>query len=181
MPRSGTTAPRDAAVPRGFVAAGWAFAALVFVQLGLGALVAGLRAGRIYNEWPSMGGRFMPGEAFALSPWYRSALDDAATAQFDHRLAAYCVVVAALAMVAAAAMGGPGKRVAARTRALLLLALAQAALGVLALVYVVPIPLALAHQALALVLFGMAVAHASATQRDAAPAVVREPARAGGA
>ena len=32
-----------------------AFAALVYVQLGLGALVAGLRAGLIYDTWPLMG------------------------------------------------------------------------------------------------------------------------------
>jgi cytochrome c oxidase assembly protein subunit 15 len=163
----GAARPRERLEGRAFVVAGWGFAALVFAQLGLGALVAGLRAGRIYNEWPAMGGRFLPGEAFSLSPWFRSALDDGATAQFDHRLLAYVVVVAAIAMAALAARTEPRSRMAARTRALAALALAQAALGVLALLFVVPIPLALAHQALALVLFGMATAHASATQRDA--------------
>ncbi len=168
MPRSGRRGPSGERCPPRFVAASWGFAALVFLQLGLGALVAGLRAGLMYNEWPSMGGRFVPGEAFGLSPWWRSVLDDGATAQFVHRLTAYAIVVAAIALaIAATRTGSP--RLARRAQSLAGLALAQAALGVLTLVLVVPLPLALAHQTLALLLFGMAVANASATQRDAAP------------
>jgi cytochrome c oxidase assembly protein subunit 15 len=162
----GAAGRRPASYPSGFVAASWGFATLVFAQLGLGALVAGLRAGRIYNEWPTMGGKFMPSEAFTLSPWYRSIVDDAATAQFDHRLLAYVVVAAALGLAIAASRAAPTTKMAVRTRVLGGLALAQAGLGVAALLFVVPIPLALAHQALALALFGMAIAHASATQRD---------------
>jgi cytochrome c oxidase assembly protein subunit 15 len=163
----GAGAPRGSGVPRSYVAAGWGFAALVFVQLGLGALVAGLRAGRIYNEWPTMGGKFAPGEAFGLTPWYRSLIDDGATAQFDHRLVAYLVVAAAVGLGIATLRAAPGTRLARRALSLAGLAFVQAALGIVALLAVVPIPLALAHQALALVLLGMAVANASATQRDA--------------
>ena len=152
----------------GFVAAAWGFAALVFAQLGLGALVAGLRAGRIYNDWPTMGGRFLPGEAFGLTPWFRSIVDDAATAQFDHRVLAYGVVAAAVALAIAPTRAAPGTKMASRAKILAGLAFAQAALGIATLLFVAPIPLALAHQALALALFGMAVAHASATQRDLA-------------
>jgi cytochrome c oxidase assembly protein subunit 15 len=141
---------------------------LVFAQLGLGALVAGLRAGRIYNDWPTMGGRFLPGEAFGLTPWFRSIVDDAATAQFDHRMLAYGVVAAAVALAIAATRAAPGTKMASRAKILAGIAFAQAALGIATLLFVAPIPLALAHQALALALFGMAVAHASATQRDLA-------------
>ena len=55
---------RRAPAPRGFVIAAAAFALLAYVQLGLGALVAGLRAELVYNTWPLMGDRFLPGEAF---------------------------------------------------------------------------------------------------------------------
>ncbi len=54
-----------ARVPRGFVASAAALAVLIYAQLGLGALVAGLRAGLIYNTWPHDGrkprsGRSLP-------------------------------------------------------------------------------------------------------------------------
>ena len=149
-----------------FVAAAWGLAALFFVQLGLGALVAGLRAGKLYNTWPLMGGQWVPGDVFGLSPWWKSALDDGATAQFDHRLVAYVELAAALGLAFAAARWAPGTRMALRTKIVAAAALIQVALGVAALLLVVPLPLALAHQAVALLLFGLAVAHASATARD---------------
>ena len=50
---------RQSGASRARLAAG-SFAALVFVQLGLGALVAGLRAGLVYNSWPLMDGHWIP-------------------------------------------------------------------------------------------------------------------------
>jgi len=150
--------------PAGFGLASAGFAALVFVQLGLGALVAGLRAGLVYNTWPLMDGRWIPEGTFGLSPWARSIVDDVTTAQFDHRIVAYGVVAYALAQAFFAWRAAPGTALARRATALAGLALAQAALGVATLLLVVPIGLALAHQALALALFGMAMAHAAATR-----------------
>ena len=43
-----------------------AIAALVLVQIYLGALVAGLDAGLIYNTWPLIDGAFMPDGATAV-------------------------------------------------------------------------------------------------------------------
>lgn len=162
------TRSRRGSASRAAARAATALAALVFAQLGLGALVAGLRAGRIYNTWPDMGGHFAPSEVFGLSPAWRSIFDDPTTAQFDHRLLAYGVVLAAVALAVGAARTAPGSPFARRSFALAGLALAQAALGILALLYVVPLGLALAHQALAMALFGMAVVHASATQAESA-------------
>src|ERR1700678_3002520 len=45
---------------RAFATSAWIFTALVFCQLGLGALVAGLRGGLIYNTWPLMGSSVIP-------------------------------------------------------------------------------------------------------------------------
>jgi len=144
------------------------FATLVFGQLGLGALVAGLRAGLVYNTWPLMDGRWIPSGAFALSPWARSIVDDVTTAQFDHRMLAYVVVIFALAQAAMAARAAAGSRLARRALVLAGVACAQVALGVITLLWVVPIGLALAHQAMALLLFGLAMAHASATRAEIA-------------
>jgi cytochrome c oxidase assembly protein subunit 15 len=157
--------PREAAAA-GFVAAAGALAALIFCQLGLGALVAGLRAGLIDNTWPLMEGRLIPAGLFGLSPWPRSIVDDAATAQFDHRVVAYAVVLFALATAFAARRRAPGASLARRAGALAALALLQAAIGIVTLVLVAPIEFALAHQAVALLLFGMAVAHWRATAME---------------
>jgi heme a synthase len=156
---------RGPAVARGFVLSAAAFAALVFCQLGLGALVAGLRAGLIYNTWPMMGSRWIPAEAFP-SPWPKAMVDDAVTAQLDHRLVAYAVVVFALAQAIAALRAAPGQALARRSLILAGVATLQAALGVATLVFAAPIGAALAHQALALMLFGLAVAHWRATEME---------------
>ena len=160
------TARAREAAPRSFAAAAAAFALLVYAQLGLGALVAGLRGGHIYNTWPLMGTRLVPGEAFDAPD---APLNDAATAQFDHRLLAYAVLGFALAQAVLAAKSRL-PRLGRRAAALAAVAFAQVALGVATLLFGVPLSLALAHQALALVLFGLACAHWSATvgQEDAA-------------
>jgi cytochrome c oxidase assembly protein subunit 15 len=156
--------PREAAARRFAVAAG-VLAALIFCQIGLGALVAGLRAGLTFNTWPLMDGRLIPEGLFVLSPWPRNLFEDVTTVQFDHRLLAYVVVAFALWHAAAAARAAPGTALARRALAVGGLALAQATVGILTLLLVAPIWAGLLHQALAMLLFGMEVAHWRATSR----------------
>jgi cytochrome c oxidase assembly protein subunit 15 len=160
--------PRRARAPAGFVAFAAALVALIFVQLGLGALVAGLRAGFIYNTWPLMSGKWLPEGVFGLTPWAASIVDDVTTAQFDHRIVAYLVVLFALAQAYAAWRRAPRSPLAGRAAALAGLALLQAGLGIATLLLVVPVGLALAHQALALLLLGAAVAHWRTTDLERA-------------
>lgn len=165
--------PREAA-SAGFATAAGALVALIFCQLGLGALVAGLRAGVIDNTWPLMEGRLIPAGVFALAPWPRSIVDDATTAQFDHRVAAYAIVLLALATALAARRRARRSSLARRAGALAALAILQTGLGIVTLILVAPIEFALAHQAVALLLFGMAVAHWRVTgmeRRNAAGAM----------
>ena len=157
--------PREGASRRFAVLSG-AIAILVFCQIGFGALVAGLRAGLIYNTWPLMDGRLIPGGLFNLSPWWRNLFEDVTTVQFQHRLLAYLVVALALWQAIAAARAAPRTALARRATAVGLLALSQAALGMLTLVLVVPIWAGLLHQAFAMLLFGMAVAHWRATSLE---------------
>ncbi len=141
-------------------------------QLGLGALVAGLRAGRIYNTWPTMDGSWLPSETVRPLALAALDLDDATTAQFDHRIVAYAVVACgARACVRGVARGaGHGDRP-PRAASLACVALAQAALGI---VHAVCGRARSAWRSrirrVALLLFGLAVAHASATSRDRAAA-----------
>jgi heme a synthase len=142
--------------------------ALTFVQLYLGALVAGLRAGKVYNTWPDIDGGFIPSAArlFFEQPWWRNLFDNTLTVQFEHRMTAYLLFALAVlhaidavrARAGAAAINGAAWLAAA-------IAL-QATLGILTLVNQVPIDLALAHQAVAIAVLTLAVVQA---ERLAAP------------
>jgi heme a synthase len=132
---------------------------LIFLQIALGGLVAGSKAGLAYNSWPLMDGQLVPPLAglFAVSPWIENFVDNAALVQFNHRLVAYAVV--AVALWHAFAMRA-GDRFAARRAALIAaLALAQMALGIVTLLLAVPLWAGLAHQLLAMALLAMAVIH----------------------
>jgi cytochrome c oxidase assembly protein subunit 15 len=151
----------------GFAVSAWIFTAIVFCQLGLGALVAGLRAGLIYNTWPLMGSSLLPGEAFRPNP-LQAVFGDGATAQFDHRMIAYAVVAFSFVQAIAALRAAPGSPLASRAVVLAAVALLQVALGIATLLTLVPIGLALPHQALALILFGLAVVHLRSTELEQA-------------
>src|SRR5436309_3409171 len=71
---------------------------LTFVQLYLGALLAGLRAGRIYNTWPQIDGALIPSTArlFFEEPWWRNLFDNTLTVQFEHRMVAYALFALAI-------------------------------------------------------------------------------------
>ncbi len=128
--------------------------ALVFVMALSGALVAGLRAGLVYNTFPLMDGGLVPPGALMLSPWWRNFLENPATVQLDHRLLAWLLAVLV-----------PVFRWRARSIGLLRVSLdvmvalfaLQVGLGIATLLLVVPVPLAAAHQAVALLLFGAVV------------------------
>ncbi|WP_395664628.1 COX15/CtaA family protein [Methylocella sp.] len=104
--------------------------ALLFVQIGFGALVAGLRAGRVYMSWPLMEGRCLPpaDEIWRLSPAWANHFDNPMTAQLQHRLLAYALLLAlAQALYAYVKLGDdPATR---RAIVLALLVFAQMALA----------------------------------------------------
>ncbi len=84
--------PAAAAPPRIRVTA-VALLILVLGQIYLGALVAGLRAGNIYNTWPDIDGGLLPSRArlFFDTPWWRNFFENPLTVQFDHRMVAYAI------------------------------------------------------------------------------------------
>jgi cytochrome c oxidase assembly protein subunit 15 len=130
---------------------------LTFIQLYLGALVAGLRAGRMYNTWPEIDGGLIPSAArlWFEQPWWRNLFDNTLTVQFEHRMTAYAL----LALAVLHAVDAARSRSAAANGALALAAAItlQAALGILTLLYQVPIQLGLAHQAIAILVLTLAV------------------------
>jgi len=135
-----------------------AFVALVYVQMLLGALVAGLHAGLIYNTWPSMNGRILPEHPFFYRPWWSNFGEDAGLAQFDHRIGAYLVALAAMALWTASRRAGAAAQRSADV--VLGVTLLQIFLGILTLLNQAPLGLAVLHQATAVALYASAVWHA---------------------
>lgn len=142
---------------KGRVRGSYAFAALVYLQMLLGALVAGLHGGLLYNTWPSMNERVMPEDAFALQPWWRNFFENPGMAQFDHRIGAYIVALSAIAIWFYARRSGLARRSA---NAVLHITLLQIVLGIATLLLQAPVVLSALHQLTAALLFGAAVWHA---------------------
>ena len=144
---------------------GWApklvmgFIGLIYFQILLGALVAGLHAGLIYNTWPDMNGGFIPQESFFYSPWWRNFFENPALAQFDHRMTAYALAGLTIAIYANALRQGPGKAKTSGKIATVMVTL-QIFLGIVTLLYRAPLALSATHQLLAALLFCAAIWHA---------------------
>jgi cytochrome c oxidase assembly protein subunit 15 len=136
--------------------------ALTFVQLYLGALVAGLRAGRVYNTWPEIDGALVPDAArlFFEEPWWRNLFDNTLTVQFEHRMVAYALLALAVLHAADAVRSHATITVIRGAVALSAAVTLQAALGILTLLHQVPILLALAHQAMAILVLTLAILQA---------------------
>ncbi len=130
---------------------------LVFLQILLGAFVAGNRAGKIDNDWPLMNGHFVPTDYRGSSLWDTIAHNQASV-QFDHRMMGYFVLL----MILAFAWTARSSRlvqptVRAGAYLLALVALLQAALGVITLLLVDPLWMGMIHQLVAVLLLTCAV------------------------
>jgi len=133
------------------------FAALC-VQIVLGAFVAGLHGGLIYNTWPSMNGQFIPDGLFSMPSLVDNVLLNLTLIQFMHRKLAFLVVFGFYLwwfFTQKFARNSQVNKVALAIAAIVAL---QFLLGVITLLNQAPLDLALAHQMMALVLFGLATA-----------------------
>lgn len=123
-----------------------------FLQIILGALVAGIDAGRSYTEWPLMAGGFLPPTMMDLEPWWRNFFENAGTVQFIHRVSGYLLVVFAVVVWLRARRSAHVLTRGAFNVAFAVLAL-QIVLGIMTVIYAAPWQLAIAHQFLAVVLW----------------------------
>jgi cytochrome c oxidase assembly protein subunit 15 len=147
------------------------FTALVYLQMLLGALVAGLHAGLVYNTWPSMDGRVFPENAFFSSPWWINFFENAGLAQFDHRIGAYLLVVGAVWLWLRSRR--QNVRIRTSADAVIGLTVVQVMLGVATLLNQAPVALAALHQATAVALLSAALWHAFEVSRFSQPAAAR--------
>eukprot|EP00043_Microstomoeca_roanoka_P007315 m.70454 g.70454 ORF g.70454 m.70454 type:complete len:443 (+) comp13777_c1_seq2:246-1574(+) len=132
-------------------------AGLIFITAMSGAFVAGLDAGLVYNEFPLMGGRWIPTDLLALSPAWANIFDNPTTAQFDHRILGVSTGVAVLALWLKGRKLPLHSRAQVALTAMLGMVAVQITLGISTLLYFVPTPLAATHQAGSLTLLTFAV------------------------
>ncbi len=71
---------------------------LTFLQILIGALVAGIDAGRNFIDWPLMAGGFTPPDMWVLEPVWRNLFENDGTVQFFHRITGYLLFVFGLAV-----------------------------------------------------------------------------------
>ncbi|RYD46809.1 MAG: heme A synthase [Sphingomonadales bacterium] len=76
--------------------------AILFVQLLFGALVAGLNAGLVTDQWPLMNGRLFPGPTVTGQSFFHALFNDPAIVHFVHRWWAWIVVLVLIALARAA-------------------------------------------------------------------------------
>ncbi len=129
---------------------------LIFVQICLGGLVAGLKAGWTYNSWPLMNGALFPDGLYVYRPPWLSVFEDILTVQFNHRMMAYVIAAAVLVHLGLAVRRGLAER------SLYLLAggiFVQIGIGIWTLVTAVPLFLGLMHQLTAMIVFGLSLYH----------------------
>lgn len=123
----------------------------VLLQIILGAFVAGLDAGLIYNTYPLMDNAFIPKAVMNLSILHDTVFANVAFVQFAHRMGALLTTALCITLAICGLIYAPKSL----HRFFYLLALViglQFFLGVMTLIHVVPIALASAHQMTALIL-----------------------------
>jgi len=123
-----------------------------FLQILLGALVAGIDAGRGYTDWPLMAGGVFPPGMWELEPIWRNLFENDGTVQFIHRVSGYLLAVFGLIVW----LRGRRSAFASTRRSFHALGLAlvfQICLGIITVMNGAPLVLGLAHQLTAVLLW----------------------------
>jgi cytochrome c oxidase assembly protein subunit 15 len=127
---------------------------LVLLTILLGALVAGLKAGLVYNTFPLMGEGLIPHEFLSSSPWWKDLLENPVSVQFLHRTMALVTACFCFWMWGYQRGLEIPPLLSHAYVFIALTAFIQLALGIATLLLAVPILLATLHQGFAFVFFG---------------------------
>ena len=130
-----------------------------FLQILLGALVAGIDAGRAFPTWPLMGETFFPADAFYVAdgtggslPVWMAFIENAGLVQFIHRMAGYLLLIFGVVVWLRGRKSSH-----ARTRAafhmVLVMLLVQMTLGIVTVLQAATLHVAITHQLGAIVLW----------------------------
>jgi cytochrome c oxidase assembly protein subunit 15 len=127
---------------------------LAFLQILIGALVAGVDAGRTYTGWPTMGGEWIPAAIWDGTLGWRNFFENPALVQFIHRMMGYLVAIFAI-VVWMRARRSPHKVTRGAFTVMIVAVAAQVALGIMNVMHASPLGLALSHQIGAVILFSL--------------------------
>jgi len=139
---------------------------LIYLQILLGALVAGNDAGLVYNDWPLMNGALVPDDYGSGSGLWATLAHVQGAVQLHHRIVAYVLTIAAVGLGVAAWRS----RYLSQDAKLLGVAVAgavvlQAGLGVATLMMHAPVGMSIVHQLMAALVLTLAVAFAWRVRR----------------
>ncbi len=127
---------------------------LLVLQIFSGALVAGLKAGLVYNSFPLMDGDLIPDGLFNQKPIWNNFFENITMVQFNHRVLAIINLVNLLAYSYKIFKLKKNVKVALYIASLSII---QVTLGILTLIYQVPLILGLLHQFVAVMLLFVAI------------------------
>ncbi|WP_425046339.1 heme A synthase [Primorskyibacter sp. S87] len=119
-----------------------------FLQILLGALVAGIDAGRSFTDWPLMGGQVFPPDAMVLEPVWRNFFESPGLVQFIHRCAGYLLMAFGVVVWLRGRSSAHPQTRFAFNAVFAALAL-QIVLGIATVLYAAPWQVAILHQLLA--------------------------------
>lgn len=123
-----------------------------FLQIILGALVAGIDAGRSYTDWPLMGGQVIPPNPFMLEPLWTNFFENPGLVQFIHRVSGYLLLIFGIVVWLRGRKSAHGATRQAFTLAFGAL-VAQIVLGIVTVMTGAIWEIAIAHQILAVILW----------------------------
>ena len=129
----------------------------VCVQIGIGGLVAGLKAGHVAATFPKMRGQWVPDGLWALSPWISNPLANALTVHFEHRWFAFVILILGLLLWRQARREQTPPSLPLCTSLLVTLCMGQIMLGIATIAWGVPVWAASLHQVAGLLLFSLAL------------------------
>ena len=130
-----------------------------FLQVILGALVAGIDAGRAFPTWPDMNGQFFPTDAFYVPdgnggslPVWHAFFENPGLVQFIHRMTGYLLFAFAL-VVWLRGRKSSYRATRGAFNAVMGMMVAQVALGIAAVVTAAQADVAITHQVGAVILW----------------------------
>lgn len=125
-----------------------------FLQIIIGAFVAGIDAGRSFTDWPLIGGQLLPPDMSLLDPWWRNLFESPGLVQFIHRCAGYLLFAFGVVVWLRGRQSAHPQTRFAFNAVFAALSL-QVVLGITTVVYAAPWQIAIVHQLLAVILWAL--------------------------